>query len=164
MEVVAVVIVVLTLWNIISWVIEVNSNSNKYQELKPKLDRLGSSIEEHELKMEKDKADVELAEKERSDKHLRKVENARKVIEKLAKQKSMGFPWLADAYVEYNSLIDFKRAEYLANKKHPAYRAQEVVIKIKNEKKILLKENKVISYKINYYEKLFPWLAISYSL
>lgn len=71
----------------------------------------------------------------------------------------MGFPWLADAYAEYFSLKDLRREQHLQYKNPPAYQAAMIVSQIKNEKKLLLREHKIISYKINYFEKLFPWLA-----
>ena len=71
----------------------------------------------------------------------------------------MGFPWLAEAYADYFALKDGEIEKYLKHKKHPAYTAAENVKTIKNEKRKLVKENKIISYKINYFEKLFPWLS-----
>jgi hypothetical protein len=71
----------------------------------------------------------------------------------------MGFPWLAEAYAEYFSLKDLQKEEYLKHKSHPAFTAAETVREIKNEKKLLVRQNKIIQYKINYFEKLFPWLS-----
>ena len=70
----------------------------------------------------------------------------------------MCFPWLAGAYADYFSLKDLRKEEYLKNKSHPAYKAAETVKEIRSEKKILVRQKKIIEYKINYYEKLFPWL------
>lgn len=122
---------------IISWLIRISSNSKKYLELKPKLDDLESSIEKHNQQV---REDIE-------------------AIETLSRQKSMGFPWLAEAIAEYYSLKDKKKEYYLTHKSHPAYTAAETVREIKQEKKALVKENKIISFKINYYENLFPWLT-----
>jgi len=132
------------LWGIISWIIKTVSNSKKYLELKPKLDNLEESIKEHELKVEK---------------WNEKVQKDKVEIQKIAKQKSMGFPWLAEAYADYFALKDGEIEEYLKHKKHPAYTAAENVKIIKNEKRELIKKNKIISYKIDYFEKLFPWLS-----
>lgn len=97
--------------------------------------------------------------KEHEEKYALMVKEQKEVIEKIAKQKSMGFPWLADAYAEYFFLIDSKREGYLMYKKHRALTSAETVREIKQEKKKLLRENKIISYKINYFQKLFPWLS-----
>src|SRR5680860_499134 len=71
----------------------------------------------------------------------------------------MGFPWLAEAYADFFALKDAGLERYLKYKKHPAYTAAENVRIIKNEKRELTRTNKIISYKINYFEKLFPWLS-----
>jgi len=130
--------ILMAFWSI-TWMAEVISNSKAYiklRALKPKLDNLENLIKEHELRV---KTDLE-------------------EIQKIAKQKSMGFPWLAEAYAEYFSLKDLQREKYLENKKHPAHTAAETVKEIKKEKRELLRKNKIISYKINYFEKIFPWL------
>ena len=171
-----IIISIFVIWGIISWIRETISNSQKYLELKPKLDNLEISIKDHELKIQKDKSELELKEKQRLNEYSSAVKKNKEEwvlrekqwkeeiqqdlddIEKIAKQKSMGFPWLADAYAEYFSLKDLQKEKYLENKKHPALTAAETVREIKNEKKELLKTNKIVTYKIRYYEKLFPWL------
>ena len=49
-----------------------------------------------------------------------KIKSDRDNLEILAKEKSKGFPWLADAYAEYFYLQGQEEANYLNNKKHPA--------------------------------------------
>lgn len=161
-----VIVAIVIIWTITSWARKTISNSKKYQELKPRLDKLENSIKEHalrvkehDLKVEKDRAELELTAKKRLDEYSLKVKQEKEALEKLAKEKSMGFPWLADAYAEYYSLKDLKKEKYLENKKHRALSAAALVREIKNEKKLLMRENKIISYKINYFEKLFPWLT-----
>ena len=149
-----VVIGLFTAGGVISWIIETISNSKKYIKLKSELDSLGKDKEEHLLRVK--------TEEERLDKKTRQLteafESAKNDLEKIAGQKSMGFPWLAEAYAEYFSLRDLRRAEYLEKKKHPALTAAETVKEIRNEKRELVKENKVVTYKLTYYQKLFPWL------
>jgi len=128
----------------ISWIMEINENSKKYLDLKPKLDSLEKDRQDHLTKVKKLEETTEIVKRD---------------LHKIAEQKSMGFPWLAEAYAEYFSLRDLMVEKYLENKRHPAYTAAEAVREIKKEKKKLLKENKIISYKINYFEKLFPWLS-----
>ncbi|MCF7812370.1 restriction endonuclease [Candidatus Gracilibacteria bacterium] len=171
------IIGIIIIWTIISWIRETISNSKKYLELKPKLDNLERAIAEHESKIQKDKADIEANSKKRLDDYSQtvksqkdefdlrkklwneKIQNDKEEIDKIAKQKSMGFPWLAEAYADYFALKDGELEKYLREKKHPAYTAAENVRMIKGEKKQLLKENKIVRYKINYFEKLFPWLS-----
>ncbi len=150
-----IIIGIVVVWVIISWIIKTISNSEKYLELKPKLDNLENSIKEHESKVEKDNDELN----RRIKKWDEKVVNDKQEINKIAKQKSMGFPWLAEAYADYFALKDGKIERYLKYKKHPAHTAAENVKIIKKEKRELVKESKIISYKINYFEKLFPWLS-----
>jgi len=172
-----IIIGIVIIWGIISWIIETIRNSKKYLELKPKLDSLERAIAEHESKIQKDKENLDTNSKKRLDDYsltvkkqkdefdLReklwdeKIQKDKEEIEKISKQKSMGFPWLAEAYADYFALKDGELEKYLRDKKHPAYTAAENVRMIKGEKRELLKENKIVRYKINYFEKLFPWLS-----
>lgn len=149
------IIVIPILIGIISSIHESYSNSKKYLELKPKLDNLERSIKEHESKVEKDREEWKL----KVEKWNEKIKTDKEEVQKIAKQKSMGFPWLAEAYADYFALKDGELEKYLKYKKHPAYTAAENVKHIKQEKRELLKENKIVNYKITYLEKLFPWLS-----
>lgn len=149
------IIGVAIIWGIVSWIIEIIQNSKKYIELKPKLDNLERSVSEHETKVEKDREEWKIKVKKWNE----KIKNDKVEVEKIAKQKSMGFPWLAEAYADYFALKDGELEKYLRFKKHPARTAAENVKIIKNEKRELVKSSKIISYKINYFEKLFPWLS-----
>lgn len=169
---------------VISWLVKSISNSQKYLALKSELDSMRSTIKSHEVKAEMDKKEYEAKVeknkeewKRRADKWSREVKKDREGMEakaakwrkqidkdkqeirKIARQKSMGFPWLAEAYADYFSLKDGEIEKYLINKNHPALKAAEIVKSIKNEKRELVKESRLINYKINYYEKLFPWLS-----
>jgi putative NIF3 family GTP cyclohydrolase 1 type 2 len=176
-----VIIGIAIIWGIISWIITTISNSKKYIELKPKLDNLERTIKEHELKIIKDATKIEAESKKKLDEFSQKtkkdeeslqkqketfqlevkswneeMQKNKEEIQKIASQKSMGFPWLAEAYADYFALKDGKLETYLKYKSHPAPTTAENVKIIKNEKRELLKENKIVRYKINYFEKLFP--------
>lgn len=107
-----IIIGIAMIWGIISWIIETTSNSKKYLELKPKSDNLENSIKEHESKVQKDKNEID----QRIKKWDEKVANDKQEINKIAKQKSMGFPWLAEAYADYFALKDGKIEKYLKYK------------------------------------------------
>jgi len=79
-------------------------------------------------------------------------------LERLSKEKSLGFPWLAIAYSEYHKLYDLKLADELENKKIPAPCAAEAIRAMASEKAELRRENKVLRELHRYYENLFPWL------
>jgi len=115
---------------IVIWLIESISNSAKYKKLKPQLDNLEKSIKDHESKVETDNFILD----ERIRLWNNQIEQDKENIQKIAKQKSMGFPWLAEAYADYFSLKDLQREEYLTNKNHPALKAAEIIREIKNKK------------------------------
>lgn len=109
MELILGIIGIAILWGIISWIIETIGNSKKYIELKPKLDNLERSISEHEAKVEKDREEWKI----KVEKWNTKIKNDKAEVEKIAKQKSMGFPWLAEAYADYFALKDGEVEKYL---------------------------------------------------
>lgn len=143
MEVVLFTIAVVFVIGIISWIHKMYEESEKYKELKPRLDKLDVLERQHE-------ANVKTQEE--------KFKKEREELETIVKQKSMAFPWLVEAFADYYSLADEQKENYLKNKSHPAYSSAEVVKGIKKEKRELLRIKKIVEYKNNYYEKLFPWL------
>ncbi len=84
--------------------------------------------------------------------------DARAAIEGLARQKALGFPWLATAYSEYFHVLDRTLAKELEEKKHPARRSADVIRTVGREKAALRRENKILRDLHRYYEYLFPWL------
>jgi len=134
---------------------EAFDNSKQYIILKPQLDSLNELKRKHEIKVDQDNAELE----NKNRVLLETTEIVKRDLNKIAKQKTMGFPWLAEAYAEYFSLRDLKRERYLESKKHPALATAQIVREIKKEKKELLKKNKMVSYQINYLNKIFPWLS-----
>lgn len=84
----------------------------------------------------------------------------RKAIERLAEEKSQGFPWLSQAYADYFYLQDLKLADYLETKPHTALEtANEIRGKIASKRRIAEQLYRVLKYKLEYYERLFPWLV-----
>lgn len=79
-------------------------------------------------------------------------------LERISKEKALGFPWLATACSEYRKLYDLKLANELENKDHPARRAAEEIRAMAAEKAELRRENKILRELHRYYESLFPWL------
>ncbi len=86
------------------------------------------------------------------------LEIREKAFEKLFKEKTLGFPWLADAFAEFEHYYEIEAANYLRTKKHSAIKASELVSELSKEKNKLKKELKLTRNYINYYESLFPWL------
>jgi hypothetical protein len=79
-------------------------------------------------------------------------------IEILAKEKTQGFPWLAQAYADYFDLQDLWKAKYLENKPHPALKASEDHRQIAKERREAEKAARIADYLLDYCRHLAPWL------
>jgi len=146
-----VIFVVLIIFiSFISWLFSIWSKAKKYIELKPKLDNLDTYKRELELQ----EADLKNKQKEWE----KKVQSDKEAIETLKKEKSQGFPWLAQAYADYFYLQDLKKASYLEHKSYPARKAAEHVKEIALERRNAEKLYRILKYQLEYYENLFPWL------
>jgi hypothetical protein len=88
-----------------------------------------------------------------------KVESDKKALNVLVSQKTEGFPWLAEAWADYQHLLDVKTAGYLSRKSHPAVKAAEQVRQIASERRVAERLSRILRYQLEYYEKLFPWLV-----
>lgn len=86
------------------------------------------------------------------------LEEREKALQKIISEKSVGFPWLAEAIAEFYKYQDFEIANYLETKKHPAYKKAEAVREIALENKRLKKQVKITQHFVTYYETLFPWI------
>lgn len=91
--------------------------------------------------------------------HLKTIDQREKALAKLIQEKSIGFPWLADAISEFHSYSDTEIEKYLNRKKNPAYKSAEAVKEVSKEKKMLRRQFKIAQNFVNYYETLFPWIT-----
>lgn len=87
------------------------------------------------------------------------AEGGRDAIVQLAKEKSLGFPWLAKAYSDYFDLQDQQLANYLESKPQPARRAAEHLKEMATRRRAAEQAYRVLRYQLEYYESLFPWLV-----
>jgi len=99
---------------------------------------------------------------EEKEKQLKRMENIlqedHKAIEILVKEKSQGFPWLAQAYADYFHLQHLKGADYLEHKSHPAPVSAERVREMARERRVIEEKLRIAQGIINYYQDLFPFL------
>ena len=91
--------------------------------------------------------------------YRKKVTEANKAIRILAEEKSLGFPWLGQAYADFYHLQDLETARYLEGKKWPARKAAEHIREISAKRRTAEKVWRVLKYQLEYYETLFPWLV-----
>jgi len=111
------------------WLFDIRSKAKKYDELKPRLDKLDNYKHELEVK------NAELV--KRQAEWEKKVKFDRRTIEILAKEKSSGFPWLANAFADFYYLQKLKEADYLEHKSHPALVSAEKVRNITRERRVI---------------------------
>jgi len=79
-------------------------------------------------------------------------------LSELVKQKTTGFPWLAEAYAEFLRLQDGQVQQILRTKRRPAPKAAETLGEISALRRSAEKRAKILEYVLRYYEDLFPWL------
>ncbi len=80
-------------------------------------------------------------------------------INQLAKERQMGFPWLAKAYAELFRLEECKIINYLKDKKHPATKSAEIVREQSRLRRQAEQEKRVAQYIVEYYENIAPFLV-----
>ena len=80
-------------------------------------------------------------------------------VQKIFSEQSSGCPWLARSLSEYQTLADFQYADILGHKKHPAVKTAEALRAIARKKRDLLTKVRILRTRIEYYEKMFPWLS-----
>jgi len=88
----------------------------------------------------------------------RRRQKDREAAERLFKQKSMGFPWLAEAYGQYVTLEDDWAEQALRTKKRPAIKAADEVREAKRRRRASEQKAKSTDYILSYLRSLFPWL------
>ena len=82
-----------------------------------------------------------------------------KSVELLKKELSDGNPYLARVIADFYHYRDFKVAEYLRSKKHPAVKASEKVKKYASENRELRRKFKLTYNRIKLYEEVFPFIS-----
>jgi hypothetical protein len=79
-------------------------------------------------------------------------------VVEMAKERQIGFPWLAKAYDELFHLEEYKDVSYLQRKKRPAMETAEIVKEWSRLRRQAEKEKRVAQYIVNYYETIAPFL------
>jgi len=87
-----------------------------------------------------------------------KIEKMRTGVQQMAKERQVGFPWLAKAYEEYFMLQDKSLIDFLRYKKTPALQASEVVKEYGKIRRETIKDKKIAEYLVEYYENIAPFL------
>jgi len=126
-----------------------------YEQKKNELDDLLSTIR-------KEKAYFENAarqEKKILDKKIAWNKTLEEGVTQMAKERQIGFPWLAKAYDELFRLEEYEITNFLKKKKHPAVSAAEVVREQSQLRRQAEREKKIAQYLVEYYESIAPFLV-----
>lgn len=92
------------------------------------------------------------------DDSFNRLEEQEKSVNQLAKERQIGFPWLAKAYEEFFKLQDRNIVAFLQYKKHSAVSAAMVVKEQSRLRREAQKEAKISQYLVEYYENIAPFL------
>lgn len=126
-----------------------------YEQKKSELEDLLSTIR-------KEKAYFESAaqqERKRLDEKIAWNKTLEEGINQMARERQIGFPWLAKAYDELFRLEEYKITNFLRKKKHPAIKAAEVVREQSRLRRQAEREKKIAQYLVEYYENIAPFLV-----
>ena len=89
----------------------------------------------------------------------RQLEKERSDIQDIISQKTIGFPWLADAISQYYETQDLKIAEFMEKKLRPGITSADRIRELAKEKREYQKKFIIARNIAKYYEALFPWLS-----
>ncbi len=146
---------------LINWFSETIRDAKRYREIEPKLYSFNREREEFEKYKNRWQEILTQKEKELEIQKIewqKKVDEDKKTIEQIAKEKSQGFPWLAQAYADYFYLQRLKEAEWLKLKPRSAKKAAEKVKEIACAKKEVEIKLRQAQYIIKYFLSLAPSL------
>jgi hypothetical protein len=93
------------------------------------------------------------------DNSFKRLDEKEKGVIQLAKERQIGFPWLAQAYEEYFKLQDENIIDFLKYKKHPAVSASLIVKEQSKLRREAERERKIAQYLVEYYENIAPFLV-----
>lgn len=95
---------------------------------------------------------------EKFDVSFKKLEEQKHGVIQLAKERQVGFPWLAKAYSDFFELQDKNIIDFLYYKKHSAVSASVIVKEQSRLRREAQKEAKIAKYLVEYYENIAPFL------
>lgn len=123
-----------------SWLFRILREAKLYRARKERLDLL--EIDEKSLASER-----------------ARIDKIKESLPQIAAEKSIGFPWLAEAYADFFHLEDMRVATSLALKKRPAIKASDEIRETASRRRTAEKELRILRYQMRMFETLFPWLT-----
>lgn len=125
-----------------------------YEQKKIELENLLSTIKS-------EKAQFEIAarqERKALDEKNIVVKKLQEGVVQMAKERQVGFPWLAKAYDELFQLQENEITNFLITKQHPAVGSAEAVKEQSRLRRQAEREKKIAQYLVEYYENIAPFL------
>jgi uncharacterized membrane-anchored protein YhcB (DUF1043 family) len=88
-----------------------------------------------------------------------KVLDHMRALDKIFSERKTQFPWLASAIADLHQLEAERDAKMLETKKHAAIKAASVVREHGIKRRKAERQFRLLRYRAEYYEKLFPWIT-----
>lgn len=82
-----------------------------------------------------------------------------RALDKVFSQRKIQFPWLVSAIADLHALEAERDAQILETKKHAAVKSAGVVREHGAKRREAERQSRLMRYRVQYYEKLFPWIA-----
>lgn len=103
-------------------------------------------------------SEEEVSSRARIKEEREKLDADKRAFLKLINETRQSHPMLATEIADAQHYLDMGVYSSLINKQRPAIRAAEELKQIASDKRELLRQNRILQYQLDFYEKLFPWL------
>ena len=123
------------------------------------IQKLKKETEQKIIALNESLKNTKAAFEEESLKHEKKINYLKEGIEQMAKERQIGFPWLAKAYDELFAKEDNAFLASLRAQRRPAGKTADKVKQIQKDKRTAERELKQCQYIIEYYENVAPFLS-----
>jgi hypothetical protein len=82
-----------------------------------------------------------------------------RALDKVFAERKIQFPWLVSAIADLHALEAERDAQMLEIKKHAAIKSAGLVREHGTKRREAERQSRLMRYRVQYYEKLFPWIA-----
>jgi hypothetical protein len=82
-----------------------------------------------------------------------------RAMDKIFGERKIQFPWLSSAIADLHAMEAERDAQVLETEKHAATKAASVVREHGSKRREAERQSRLLRYRAEYYEKLFPWIT-----
>lgn len=143
MEILISIIVVYALYKFILWFYKKCQDITHIKDSELALERKMNELEQKRILIQQEKE---------------KLQEEKNELRKITEDNQQTSPWLAQKYADFWEMKDTAIEEYLRNKIRSAPKSADQIKEIKKEKRELLKENRMLTYQLNFLTDIYPWL------